>query len=221
MRASYTQILVEKVAYQDIAPWPGGATDGGGLSLQRSSTSIYGNEPTNWVAGVPTPGAGSGPAATPPVITSLLGSLGVPAGTNLALTATASGSTPITWQWFYNDVAIIDATNANIVLAYLQPTNSGRYSMLATNIMGYDYQDVVNLTVLAPSPATLRLGLVSGIQMSFTWPSNGLAYTLYGTTNLAPAVWVPVGIAPTYSGGNFQVLINRSNAQQFYRLSQP
>ena len=215
------QVLVEKVSYQDAAPWPGGATDGGGLSLQRSSTSLYGNEPTNWVAGVPTPGAGSGPAATAPVITSLFGSLGVPAGTNLLLTATATGTTPITWQWYYNDVAVIGATGTNLSLTYLQPTNSGRYSMLATNIMGYDYQDVVNLTVLAPSPAALSLTLASVDQMTFNWPSNGLAYTLYSTTNLEPAVWVPVDVAPTFSGGTFQIIINRSNAQQFYRLSQP
>ena len=49
-------ILVEKVAYRDIAPWPAPA-DGLGNSLQRRVVTSYGNDPTNWFAAAPTPGA--------------------------------------------------------------------------------------------------------------------------------------------------------------------
>ena len=48
-------VLVDKVVYQDRAPWPTGA-DGLGLSLQRVSQTGYGNEVTNWVAATPAPG---------------------------------------------------------------------------------------------------------------------------------------------------------------------
>ncbi len=48
-------VAVEEVRYNDRAPWPAGA-DGSGFSLQRRSAFAYGNEPTNWVAAVPTPG---------------------------------------------------------------------------------------------------------------------------------------------------------------------
>jgi hypothetical protein len=51
--------LVERVVYADRNPWPTNA-DGGGTSLQRLSARGYGNDPTNWVAALPTPGpAGS------------------------------------------------------------------------------------------------------------------------------------------------------------------
>ena len=55
-------ILVERVHYSDSVPWPSaadGITNNGslGLSLQRRVLTGYGNEPTNWVAGSPTPGA--------------------------------------------------------------------------------------------------------------------------------------------------------------------
>ena len=48
-------ILVDRVRYSDRAPWDP-AADGTGQSLQRRSFYAYGNEPTNWVAAIPTPG---------------------------------------------------------------------------------------------------------------------------------------------------------------------
>jgi hypothetical protein len=48
-------VLVEKVVYQDRAPWPTNA-DGLGYSLQRVSMTGYANDPTNWLAAAPTPG---------------------------------------------------------------------------------------------------------------------------------------------------------------------
>jgi hypothetical protein len=47
-------LLVDRVHYRDLAPWPTNA-DGGGYSLQRLNPAVYGNEPTNWAARTPTP----------------------------------------------------------------------------------------------------------------------------------------------------------------------
>ncbi len=56
------QILVERVSYSDVAPWPV-AADGGGASLQRIVPENFGNDPINWRAGLPTMGA---PNVIPP-----------------------------------------------------------------------------------------------------------------------------------------------------------
>jgi hypothetical protein len=48
------EILVDRVRYSPLPPWPN--ADGNGLSLQRIALSGYGNEPANWRAAVPTPG---------------------------------------------------------------------------------------------------------------------------------------------------------------------
>jgi hypothetical protein len=48
-------ILVERVRYFDLAPWPN-AADGSGFSLQRVSDTGFANDATNWVAAAPTPG---------------------------------------------------------------------------------------------------------------------------------------------------------------------
>jgi hypothetical protein len=49
------QLLVERVSYSDVAPWPVPA-DGGGASLQRIGAASYGNDPVNWRANSPTTG---------------------------------------------------------------------------------------------------------------------------------------------------------------------
>ena len=48
-------ILVDKVKYSDLAPWPA-AADGAGQSLTRVTPGSYGNDPVNWTAATPTPG---------------------------------------------------------------------------------------------------------------------------------------------------------------------
>jgi hypothetical protein len=50
-------VIADRVNYTDRAPWPEGAVDGGGLSLQRIGAALYGNEPLNWFASAPTPGS--------------------------------------------------------------------------------------------------------------------------------------------------------------------
>jgi hypothetical protein len=52
-------VLVERVHYFDIGPWPAGA-DGTGLSLQRLADDEFGNDPINWTAATPTPGPQGG-----------------------------------------------------------------------------------------------------------------------------------------------------------------
>jgi hypothetical protein len=48
-------VLVDKVVYGDVSPWPTNA-DGFGASLQRVSVTSYGNEPLNWSAAAPSAG---------------------------------------------------------------------------------------------------------------------------------------------------------------------
>jgi hypothetical protein len=48
-------IRVDRVNYDDEAPWPTGA-DGGGMSLTRINPNLYGNDVINWGANSPSPG---------------------------------------------------------------------------------------------------------------------------------------------------------------------
>jgi hypothetical protein len=54
---SVPYVMVDRVDYDDTAPWPV-AADGGGNSLNKINVGLYGNDPTNWFAAVPSPGRG-------------------------------------------------------------------------------------------------------------------------------------------------------------------
>ncbi len=73
------QLLVERVTYSDLSPWPTNA-DGFGASLQRITAAHYGNDPVNWRASVPTAGAAN--------ITAPTGTATLPGGGIVRLTFT-------------------------------------------------------------------------------------------------------------------------------------
>jgi hypothetical protein len=56
LAGSVPQVLVEEVHYSSLPPWPGGA-QGSGDSLQRLASVAFADDPANWEAGHPTPGA--------------------------------------------------------------------------------------------------------------------------------------------------------------------
>jgi hypothetical protein len=67
-------VLLEQIDYQPGAPWPTNA-DGWGGSLQRLVLHAYGNDPTNWVAALPS--AGSLNASSPPPVVTVISRPGV------------------------------------------------------------------------------------------------------------------------------------------------
>ncbi|MBN2474881.1 MAG: lamin tail domain-containing protein [Pirellulales bacterium] len=60
------RLLEDEVRYDDDLPWPVEA-DGGGLSLNRLTTTAWGNESRSWDTAVPTPGSAS-PESTATVV---------------------------------------------------------------------------------------------------------------------------------------------------------
>ena len=129
-------ILVERISYSDSAPWPVGA-DGFGLTLQRIVATAYGNDPTNWAAGAPTPGAAYVSGGTAPTITSQPGNQLIIFGNDVTLTASATGTEPLRYQWRFNGVNIAGATNTTLMLPDLQPDQVGIYNIFVYNSGGY------------------------------------------------------------------------------------
>jgi Lamin Tail Domain/Bacterial Ig domain/CotH kinase protein/Putative Ig domain/Long Rib domain len=85
-------ILVDRINYADASPWPT-MPDGFGESLQRVTSSLYGNDPVNWASGGPTPGAANfGSAANTPPVLNPIGPRTVIESNLLTFTAMASDS---------------------------------------------------------------------------------------------------------------------------------
>lgn len=90
------------------------------------------------------------PMGTPPAITSQPESQTVNTGTNVAFSAGAIGSTPLSWQWFFNNLPIVNATNSSLVLSNVTPANAGNYFAVVANDFGSAASSNATLTVIVP-----------------------------------------------------------------------
>jgi len=143
------EILVDKVHYRDTLPWPLEA-DGLGLVLQRRVVTAYGNDPSNWVASIKSPGYVSG-GANGPVITLQPQNISV-LGTLMAqFSVTATGAPPLYYQWFFGGTGIPGATNSIYIIQSVQPNHAGQYRCLVQNAGGGTFSSAATLTYLTPA----------------------------------------------------------------------
>ncbi len=132
---SVPYILVERVAYRNTAPWPT-AADGLGLTLQRIVRTTYANDPTNWAAAAPTPGDNFVGGGTPPLITSQPGNQTIIFGNSVVVSATATGTEPLRFQWRLNGLNLTGATNRTLTISNFQAGNVGTYNIFVYNSGG-------------------------------------------------------------------------------------
>jgi hypothetical protein len=98
-------------------------------------------------------------ASTDPVVpyiflqpTSLQGKL----GSNVTFSASADGTLPLSYQWWFNDTnALAGATNAALTITNIQLSNIGQYTVVVTNIGGAATSSVAILAVATNIPGTL------------------------------------------------------------------
>jgi plastocyanin len=90
------------------------------------------------------------PAETPPAITLQPQSQTVSPGSNVTFAVAAIGSLPLSWQWFLNDVPIVNSTNALLALTNVTPANAGNYFAIASNPFGSATSAVAILNVVVP-----------------------------------------------------------------------
>jgi len=70
-------------------------------------------------------------------------------GRSITLSASATGATPLRYQWRFNGTNLVNATNAALVLTNIQSTNAGGYTVVVTNVNGRATSEVATLTVNA------------------------------------------------------------------------
>jgi Concanavalin A-like lectin/glucanases superfamily/Immunoglobulin domain/Immunoglobulin I-set domain len=111
----------------------------------------------------------------PPLILTQPQSLSRYQGRPATFTVTAGGTTPLSYQWYFNgSTPIAGANSSSYSLASVQPVNAGNYSCTITNLYGTTNTVSVALTVL-PVPA--------GAYAAAVLADNPLAYWRVGETN--------------------------------------
>jgi pectate lyase/pectin methylesterase-like acyl-CoA thioesterase len=104
-------------------------------------------------------------------------------GNSVVLTATASGSAPLTFQWSKDGVPIAGATGTSLTLSNVRVADSGSYAFTATNSVGSVTSDVVTVLVnLAPPVITMQpqsQTILVGEPVEFTVAASGSAPFAY------------------------------------------
>ena len=87
--------------------------------------------------------------AAAPAITSEFINPAILAGESLILEAQATGTPPLSYQWFFGNAAVDGATQSTFALTNLQVNQAGTYSVEVTNSAGSDLKDVAQVSVNA------------------------------------------------------------------------
>ncbi len=144
-------------------------------------------------------------------------------GQAVTLNASPSGNAPFYYQWQYNGVNLLNATNASLVLTNLQAADSGLYSMSLTNANGSATANAT-VTVLSAPPATAQI--LSANPIAY-WQLNepagptaydtvgpyngtgegGIAFGVPGVTNMPFSGFGPGNTAVQFNGSDSDVVI--------------
>lgn len=128
-------IMIDKVHYQDHAPWPAGA-DGVGNSIQRLSATGFGNDPTNWFAGGITAGRENIPNTAPAIaLVSPTNGAVFPYGVNPVLSVSVSDpdGSIASVRYLEGDSTVALVTNAPFDFTWVVPP-SGPHAIRAVAI---------------------------------------------------------------------------------------
>lgn len=170
-------LLVDRVDYSPLMPWPI-AADGGGASLQRDISSGYGNDPANWRAEAPSAGrTNSTLVDVAPFITAPPQGLTVAAGGTAVFTVEADGTSPLDYQWLYDGQPLSGQTATTLTLVDVQASDAGDYQVQVTNSFGSVLSaPAAILTVLVPPTIVTppqSQAAVLGSNALFTVAANG------------------------------------------------
>ena len=107
-------------------------------------------------------------------------------GSSASFTVTATGVTPLSYQWQFDGTNIASATLTSLAVPNLAQTNAGSYTVIVTNQWGSVTSSVAVLTVgqavpsvtwATPAPITYGIAL-SGTQLNASANTGGTyAYT--------------------------------------------
>ena len=169
-------------------------------NLQISDVGSYAVAVSNAYGGVISPAALITVQAGPPTILQPPQSVARYTGGTALFSVAAGGTTPLSYQWYFNETAISGATTTNYVLTHLQLTNAGDYRCTVTNACGSTNSAKASLTVVsAPTDAYAAAVLADG-PLAF-WrlgETNGTAAHDYVGDHDGQYLGVALG-APGYS----------------------
>jgi hypothetical protein len=162
--------------------------------------------------------AGLPPA--PPVITAPPQGLVVSANTAVALSATATGTGMLKYQWWKNNYKLSAQTNTSLLLASPASSDAGNYFVTVTNTSGSVTSAPAKVTVIS-APMT-AMNVASNWLVSAFPATRGYQYKADCTATLGPGSWLNfTNPFPDYGGVIWLTNSTRSNTCLFLRVHTP
>lgn len=144
--------------------------------------------------------------SSPPVITTQPQSQTNTIGGTAEFFVTATGTTPLHFQWRFNGTNLVGVTATNLVLSNLQPANAGDYTVVITNSLGSVTSSIATLTVTTAPVITNQpesLSVTVGANALFSVGATGLAPLSYQWR--FEATDIPGATNSTYTRTNAQL----------------
>jgi Immunoglobulin domain/Divergent InlB B-repeat domain/Immunoglobulin I-set domain len=158
----------------------------------------------------------------PPAITTQPQSQSVLAGTNVSFSLGVTGSTPLSYQWFFNRTNSVGLNNGTLTLNNVQTSDGGDYSVVVSNALGTETSASAFLTVTPFGfQPTVSLS-VSNDVVSITWSAvPGLTYQVQYKNDLDAASWSNLSPVINATGPLAGTTDNLGDSQRFYRVRSP
>jgi hypothetical protein len=140
-------------------------------------------------------------------------------GGSAAFYTSATGSTPLSYQWSFNGTNLVGATGNTLLLTNIQANQAGAYGVVVTNAAGATVSSWANLKVLVPPSinSIKPTGTQVSVQVSTVL---GLSYLLEYKSSITASNWTPVSSWVTGTGGILLLQdTNAVTATRFYRIS--
>ena len=172
------------------------------------------------ISGVVTSSVANLVVMIPPGIASQPTVVSAPGGSNVVLAVSPIGSAPLTYQWFFNGLALAGDTNNSVQLPNVQTVNQGYYQIVLVNPVGTATSGPIllrvlptraaivtaptSLTVPAGGTAVLHATVMGSAPLSIQWYVDGYLLAGINTPDLV------ISDVQGWDMGTYQVSVSNS-----------
>jgi uncharacterized repeat protein (TIGR03803 family) len=155
--------------------------------VSSNEATVYAVAITN-LAGAVTSSNATLTVVYPPVITTQPLGQRLVLGCGTSFNVAVSGTAPFRFQWRFNSVSLLNATNASYTIQAVGPNSTGNYSVVVTNLAGSVTSS--NALLVALVPPSLALQLWAGYPMLNLNGTLSNNFAVQYSTDLTGTNWI-------------------------------